>query len=172
MMKPEFYTFEDDGVIPNSPLPVVIYRQVIPLDEKDFASFLETTFQKNGWTNNWRDIVLPYDHFHSNTHEVLGVSRGTVSLQVGGAAGKTVALTAGDVAVMPAGVGHRDISHHTHYEIVGGYPNGRQWDMMTGTQDERPIAQKNIASLPTPQTDPIFGTNGPLIKAWNHNNQD
>ena len=159
------YIFLDDDTIPNSLLPVIVYKKVCNTD--DNAQWLEHCFQMNNWINNWRDIVLPYDHFHSTTHEVLGVSKGSVSLKIGGQKnGKIFDVSAGDVLILPAGVGHFAISEHKNYEIVGGYPDGKSWDMMTGTADERKAAFRNIASLTIPTTDPVFGINGGLIDLW------
>ena len=159
------YIFADDGTIPNSLLPVIIYRKVC--NTIDNAQWFEHCFQTNNWTNNWRDIVLPYDHFHSITHEVLGVSKGSVSLRIGGQKnGKIFEVSAGDVLILPAGVGHFALSNHKNYEITGGYPEGKSWDMMTGTPEERKAAFRNIASLTIPTTDPVFGSNGGLIDLW------
>jgi uncharacterized protein YjlB len=98
---------------------------------------------------------------------VLGVSKGKVELMIGGKKnGKVLDVSEGDVLVLPAGVGHHAISNDTRYEIIGGYPEGYSWDMMTGTIEERLLALKNIASVPIPKTDPVFGIEGPLIHFW------
>ena len=68
-MKAKAYYFNDDGIIPNHAFPVIVYSQCVDLE--DCSDWLETTVKKNNWLNNLRDIVLPYDNFHSNTHEVL-----------------------------------------------------------------------------------------------------
>lgn len=158
------YRFEDDGVVPNSHLPVVLYPMACGAEGA--STWLELTFARNGWTNNWRDIVLPYDHFHSTTHEVLGVGRGSVSLQVGGHRGLVFDLSAGDVVVVPAGVGHFSVAGHTDYEMVGGYPLGRSWDMRTGLAEERDEVLANLAWLDLPETDPLLGRQGPLLDLW------
>lgn len=165
-MKPKFekYYFEDDGAIPNSHLPVIVYRQVT--DAKDKSDWFENTFKENGWTNNWHDVILRYDHFHSTTHEVLGVGEGTVSLRIGAEKGISIEVSAGDVLILPAGVGHSAISEHMNYEIVGGYPNGRDWDLLTGTEDERKTALPLIKKLLIPAKDPVFGAEGELLRLW------
>jgi uncharacterized protein YjlB len=160
----EKYQLSDDGVIPNSDLPVLVYRQVYTQENK--SDWFETTFIKNGWTNNWRDIILSYDHFHSTTHEVLAVGQGEVRLQVGGSSGVLLTVTAGDVIVLPAGVGHCSLPGQTGYEIVGGYPDGRSWDLLTGTEEERRAALPQIKTVPIPVTDPIDGVQGTLMKYW------
>ncbi len=158
------YFFANDGTIPNSHLPVIVYSNVCAL--ADCATWFEAKFQKNGWTNNWRDIVLPYDHFHSNTHEVLAVSQGLVKLKIGGEKGKIIEATQGDVIVLPAGVGHYSISENANYQIVGGYPNGLAWDMCTDLKLDPENILKNINAVKLPETDPIFGKKGPLIEYW------
>jgi uncharacterized protein YjlB len=50
--------------------------------------------------------------------------------------------------------------------VVGAYPGGRQWDLLRGLPGERPQADRNIAAVPLPETDPIYGADGPLRKIW------
>jgi uncharacterized protein YjlB len=160
------YRFEDDGVIPNSALPVLVYPKVCAAEVA--STWLEQTFARHGWTNNWHDVVLPYDHFHSNTHEVLGVGRGSVSLKIGGAAGLVIDLSAGDVVILPAGVGHHAVSAHTDYEMVGGYPLGRAWDMRMGVAEERDEVLANLSNVDLPESDPVFGAQGPVLTSWHY----
>ena len=91
------YYFKNDGVIPNNTLPLLVYKNVL----KYIASEnFELVFKKNGWTNNWKDIILPYDHFHSNTHEVLGLAKGNARLRLGGKNGSDLwILTKKDTTV-------------------------------------------------------------------------
>jgi uncharacterized protein YjlB len=163
-MKIERYFFEDDGVIPNSKLAVVVYRQVCSVEDKSL--WFENTFIENGWTNNWRDVIMSDDHFHSTTHEVLGVGRGKATLQVGGRNGARLHVTAGDMIIIPAGVGHFGADSSDDYEIVGGYPDGRAWNIMFGSEAERKLAFQQISTIPTPSKDPIDGYHGHLFKCW------
>ena len=155
----------NDGIIPNNDiLPVIFYRKACKAS--DCASWFESKFQTNGWTNNWRDIILPYDHFHSNTHEVLGVSKGVVKLKIGGKNGQIFEFSAGDAIVIPAGVGHYSINNENEYEIVGGYPNGALWDMCINLDENRDLILNSIKKVSLPLNDPIFGEIGPLIDVW------
>ena len=147
--------FAPDGRTPNNALPVVIYRQVATA--ADLAQHIQTTFQRNGWTNNWRDIILDRDHYHATTHEVLGISRGEVTLQLGGAGGLRVVARAGDVLIIPAGVGHFSPGGTTDYEVVGGYPDGRAWDMIYNEPTNYGAARETISQLPLPASHPLLG---------------
>ncbi len=95
----------------------MIYKNALKyIAQKDF----EFIFSQNGWTNNWQDIILPTDHFHSNTHEVLGLKSGQARLKLGGKNGVIVNVETGDVIVLPAGVGHYSIDNSLEYQFVGG----------------------------------------------------
>jgi len=50
--------------------------------------------------------------------------------------------------------------------VVGAYPNGVEWDMNYGQPKERPQADENIARIPLPELDPVYGSNGPLYEHW------
>ncbi len=103
--KPRAYRFRDDGETPNNPrLKLLHYRSAVKLpDAFDPAAVFEALFASNGWTDSWRDGIYPFLHFHTQTHEVLGIARGTVSARFGGARGRVLHLKPGDVVVLPAG---------------------------------------------------------------------
>lgn len=160
----EFY-FADDGFIPNSRYPVLLYHHVTAANESPSADWLEERFAVNGWTNSWRWGVYPYHHYHSNTHEVLGIFKGKATLQLGGGHGKLLDVVPGDVLIIPAGVGHKCIEHRNGFTVVGAYPKGKEPDLLRGKPGERPQADQNIAAVPIPETDPLFGKEG-LITIW------
>jgi len=156
----------DDGTFPNNRLPVVLYRQAILLEERDPAAAVEARFRAHGWGGLWRDGIFDYHHYHSTAHEVLGVARGSVRVQLGGPNGEEVELHAGDVVVLPAGTAHKNLGHSANYLIVGGYPPGQSPDMRYGEPGERPDADQAIAVVPLPETDPVRGDGGWLLKLW------
>jgi uncharacterized protein YjlB len=127
---------------------------------------LEARFASNNWVNSWRWGVYAFHHYHSNTHEVLGVFSGSAELLLGGDQGQKVKVQAGDVIVIPAGVGHKCIWHDSDFTVVGAYPNGVDQDMNKGKESERPRADEKIASVPFPDEDPLFGKNEGLVKIW------
>ncbi|WP_243900104.1 cupin domain-containing protein [Hymenobacter defluvii] len=165
LMQPEQFLFHDDGQIPNSRFPVLLYRNAFPARDMEGAAWLEKRFAANNWTNSWRNGVYAYHHYHSTSHEVLGVYAGTALLQLGGEQGQQVRVQAGDILVLPAGVGHKNLGSE-QLGIVGAYPEGRHWDVNRGLPGERPQADQNIAALPIPTTDPLLGSTQGLPTLW------
>lgn len=165
-VKPEEYVFPDDGHIPNSKFPLLIYHGVFT--EKGFkgAEWLEKQFALNNWANSWRWGVYSYHHYHSNTHEVLGVFSGWANLQLGGEKGKKFKVKEGDIIVIPAGTGHKNVGCSSDFSVVGAYPNGMEPDLMKGADGERPGADKNIAAVPVPDADPLLGPHYGLKNIW------
>lgn len=164
-MDPKTYYFEDEGLIPNSRFPVLIYSSIFSERGNEGAKWLERKFDENNWRNSWRNGVFDYHHYHSNTHEVLGVYSGSALLQLGGEKGEKLRVSAGDVIVIPAGVAHKNLESED-FAVVGAYPEGRSHDMNLGKEDERPKADKNIAAVPIPDRDPIGGKEGALQEIW------
>jgi uncharacterized protein YjlB len=149
---------------PNSRLPALIYAAVVT--SGDLASRFEALFAENGWTGSWRNGLYREHHYHSTAHEALGVYRGRVSVRLGGPTGPLVTLQAGDVAVIPAGVAHKNESQSPDFAVVGAYPTGTHPDMQYGKSGERPHADRRIESLAKPLRDPVLGSEGGLTALW------
>jgi len=164
---PEIYHFTDDGVIPNSKLPVVIFRGVFSLDPDTGADWLEGHFAENKWTNAFRWRVYDYHHYHSNTHEVLGVYAGSALLQLGGEHGQQIKVGLGDVVVLPAGTGHKSISHSDDFAVVGAYPDGVEPDLIRLDEDRPEGVREKVDGVSLPENDPLNGkSEGGLLSFW------
>lgn len=150
--------------MPNSELPVAIYRGAVAGD--DLEAFLHRTFRGNGWGGAWSDGIFGYHHFHSNGHEVLGVAVGEVTLMLGGASGETVEVAAGDVLVLPAGTGHRRIRASADFLVVGAYPKGQEAVDEYIDRAQCANYRNRLRAVPVPEGDPLYGPDGPLLKAW------
>ena len=157
--------FEDDGTFPNSSLPVLIYKAALLLPAEHAATILENIFKKNNWSNSWRNGIYDYHHYHSITHEVLGVYEGSTVVELGGAKGIVQLVQKGDIIIIPAGVAHRNTTPESNFKCVGAYPGGNDYDIKKGEPGERPGADKNIKKVPMPGNDPVY-ENGPLIINW------
>jgi len=164
--EPRAIVLADDGRFPNSRLPLLHYRGAIDPQAVDAEAF-EALFGGNGWPAQWRAGVFAYHHYHSTAHEVLGIAAGEAVLMVGGPEGRDVAVTAGDVLVIPAGVAHCRLSASADFLVVGGYPQGQDWNLLRGEDGERPQADRAIAKVPMPSADPVAGMDEPLLRHWN-----
>ena len=160
------FDLKDDGSIPNSKFPLLIYQGAVKLPPRDSAAVFEQLFAANRWAGSWRDGFYTYHHYHSTTHEVLGVYSGSATIKFGGEKGVKQKLTAGDVVIIPAGVSHKNLGASSDFGVVGAYPNGAEWDMNYGQPKERPQADENIARVPLPELDPVYGSNGSLHEHW------
>jgi uncharacterized protein YjlB len=166
--KAHLFCFSDDGKTPNNPkLPLVLYRTPVTLVAGlDPAAILEDLFAKNGWRGSWRDGVYDFLHFHTRTHEVLGIARGTVRVKFGGVDGKSIELKAGDVVVLPAGTGHRSLRSSRDLLVVGAYPASGKYDEPKPSEVKHEEAVAAIARVGLPRADPVYGSDGPLIRHW------
>ena len=167
----ETATFVDDGRVPNSPLPVLLYRSAITPDPNDPAPPFERLFARHGWTNAWRDGIYPFHHYHSTSHEVLGIAAGSVRVRLGGEAGRDFDLRAGDIAILPAGTGHKRLSQAGGLLVVGAYPDGRDWDLIKAEDTDADAvlharAVARIRAVPLPRLDPVRGADGALLRLW------
>lgn len=163
-MKPETHTFEDDGAVPNSRLPVLVYPGALDADAGPAA--YENLFAGHGWRGAWRDGIFPFHHFHSTAHEVLGIAAGRAEVTLGGPGARRFTLHSGDVVVLPAGTGHCNAGSSEDLLVVGAYPNGMDWDVRRGDPAERDEVLGNIARVPLPDQDPVEGEHGPLVELW------
>ena len=159
--EPETYLLADDGMFPNSRRPVLVYRSVLATPE---ASAFERMFEANGWSSSWRNGLYTVHHYHSTAHEVLGIYSGRVTARLGGERGRSVTLAAGDVAVIPAGVAHKNDGASADFRVVGAYPLGTSPDMQYGKPGERPGTDRSIARVGLPTADPVRG--GAIAPLW------
>lgn len=165
---PETAMFTDDGSVPNNPrLPMLIYRGAVDLSgTPDPEQVIEQRFRDNGWGDMWRNGIYPYVHYHSSIHEGLAVARGRARVRFGGSQGREIDLVQGDVAVLPAGTGHQCLWASPDLVVIGAYPGSGRYDLCRGSKAEREKAIESIPLVPLPETDPLFGTDGPLMRLW------
>ncbi|MCT4702218.1 cupin [Enterobacteriaceae bacterium H20N1] len=152
------------GGVPNSALPLVLYHHVS--HEENLAEAFEHLFARNGWPPRWRYPVFTYTHFHSNTHEALGVFAGSAKIQFGGEAGPVVDISRGDAVLIPAGVGHKQIEASEDFMCVGAYPDGFSPDKYLDQPGQLAEVKENIAKVPRPGKDPVTGSREGINTLW------
>jgi len=165
-VEPVAIIFEDDGLIPNSPLPFLVYKRSVAVETGDPEEIIEGLFGANGWGDMWRNGVYDYAHYHATVHEALGVARGHARVRFGGASGRELEISAGDVAILPAGTGHQCLSASPDFSVVGAYPPGPKMQITRPTPENHAKALKTIPEVKLPKTDPVLGADGPLLRLW------
>ena len=112
---------------------------------------IEGLFGANGWGEMWRNGVYDYLHYHATVHEALGVARGHARVRFGGDRGKALEISAGDVAILPAGTGHQCLSASDDFCVVGAYPPGPQMQVTRPTPENHAKALKTIPEVKLPE---------------------
>ncbi|TDZ36883.1 Uncharacterized protein C8035_v006477 [Colletotrichum spinosum] len=126
----------------------------------------------------WGTIKLK--HFHPNTHECYGIFQGSSELVFGEGtsdpkgSGITCNVKAGDVVVVPAGVAHASTPEakedtEAEYRYIGVYPeDSPHYRSELGKKDlkEKAGLIEEVAAVPVPPQDPLYGRSGPLVKIW------
>lgn len=165
---PLTFHFASDHEVPNNPrLPLIVYRGALRLDPAyDPASIFEAAFAANGWGSSWRNGIYAFRHFHTRAHEVLGIARGNARVEFGGAAGQPLDVGAGDVAILPAGTGHKCLAQSADLLVVGAYPEAGGFDQKRAGEVDITRALATIAQVPDPAMDPVYGAEGPLSTLW------
>ena len=87
-------------------------------------------------------------------------------MRFGGKHGEELEVAAGDVAVLPAGTGHQRLSSTPDLLVIGAYPPDGHYDLCRGTRPSTPARSERSRSCRVPETDPLFGADGPLTKLW------
>ena len=136
--------------------PLLMYPRAL---EAPAPEAFEKLFTQNRWPAAWRNGIFPFDHYHSNSHEALGVYAGEVTVQFGGDRGVTLTAAPGDVIVLPAGTAHKRVSSRGALGIVGAYPEGSRPDTCMGVPDKSP-------RIALPACDPVLGAKGALFQHW------
>jgi uncharacterized protein YjlB len=168
-VKPLTIVFADDGLVPNNPMPLLIYKRAIDVANDHPEKTIEGLFGANGWGDMWRNGIYDYLHYHATVHEALGIARGHALVRFGGNNGGEIELVAGDVAILPAGTGHQRLSASHDFCVIGAYPPGPKMHVTRPTPENRAKALKTIPQVKLPDSDPVLGQDGPLLRLWKRN---
>ena len=166
-MEIEHFILKKNGGFPNNALlPVLLYKNVLQVPDEKGGKFVQKVFEQNNWGNTWTDGIYSYHHYHSITHEAVGIISGHCNVMLGGENGQVIKVNKGDVLILPAGTAHKNVGASEDFCCAGGYPGGKDYDINYGTSDEHPLVDENIKQVPLPETDPVFGKEGMLFEYW------
>ncbi len=150
--------FAADGLIPNNPvLPLICYRGALKVDGGEAEQAIIRHFARHGWGDAWINGIYPFQHYHATAHEVLGIAKGKALVQFGGPGGPQMEVSAGDVVLIPAGVGHCRLDMSGDLSVVGAYPEGQSADLRRDNARDFRGAEAQIAEVPLPRLDPVTG---------------
>lgn len=162
---PQLHVFAAADGIPNSRLPLAFWKGRASVSA-DGGQDVCRLYQENGWQGTWVYGVFGYWHFHTRGHEVLTCVAGRARIGFGGDGGIVAEVEPGDVAVIPAGVGHKRLDSSPDFLMAGGYPPGQRGDIVRPGDLDVQRAAREIGSLPLPATDPISGAADGVVTAW------
>lgn len=134
------YHIPPTGLIPNSPRPLLHYKNAIPAKpgstHRDAVTVYDA-FTRNGWRVTWAFRYGPTQraHFHSRAHECMAVLSGSATIRFGAGdtstdlqestyggafegGGVELEAEAGDVFVIPAGVAHKSFGTKPQGELT------------------------------------------------------
>src|ERR1700731_2099635 len=109
VLEPLTFVFEDDGLVPNNPMPFLVYKGAVDVENGHPEKTIEGLFGANGWGDMWRNGVYDFPHYHATVHEALGIARGQARVRFGGNSGQEIEVKAGEVGIRSAGTGHQCI---------------------------------------------------------------
>ena len=162
----------DDQIPNNQKLPLLVHPKAFSVLNNDLVSTCESLFTANSWQGCWRNGIFSYHHYHSMAHEVLGICMGTAKVQFGGERGIIFSVSLGAVVIITTGVGHKNLGASSDLCVVGAYPPNQIPDLCddkaTSNPDDRLKVIRNIQRVDLPSTDPVYGTDGPLLKYWKY----
>lgn len=127
LRQPETYWTKPNQHCPNSKLPVLVYRNVLPDDLTEDS--VRSALEKNDWKHGGTFKHYPSAHYHENTHEAYVAIRGSTRCLYGvgpfddESDGVMLDMKAGDVAVHAAGVAHKNLESSEDYLYMGFYPS-------------------------------------------------
>jgi uncharacterized protein YjlB len=160
--KVESFQLKPNDGTPNSWLPLLLVRGAVGATESEATTLLE----RNGWVGTWIYTIYPFWHFHTKGHEVLIGVAGSALIGFGSVDGIEVEMKPGDLALIPAGVGHKRIRGDDGFQVAGGYPVGQSGNIVRPGELELHEVEQALSLLSLPESDPLTGESGGLLDHW------
>jgi len=66
----------------------------------------------------------------------------------------------------PLNAAHQNFGASNDLVVISTYPQGQSYDRCQGGREEQPEADQRIVCVPRPESDPLYGPDGPLVEHW------
>jgi len=152
-IEPLTFIFADDGLVPNNPVPFLVYKAAVDVDNEHPEKTIEGLFGANGWGAMWRNGVFDYLHYHATVHEALGVARGARGCGSAAMPARSLRLPPATSRSCPPAPGISVSRRAMISCVVGAYPPGPPMDLVAGADTAGPCeALKTIPQVKLPKT--------------------
>lgn len=94
------------------------------------------------------------------------MAEGWAEVLFGGDSGRMITLRAGDAVLIPAGVGHRQVSASEDFLAVGAYPEGLKPEILRDEIAHLKLSQEKVKTVALPKRDPFTGKAGAMTEIW------
>lgn len=144
-----YFFLERNAWVPNNAsLPVRMFRPY----RQASAGAAGKSLNKTAWRVQWTGPIYPFHHYHSTSHTAWLVEHGAGQVELGGANGRRLMLSQGDVLFIPAGTG---MAMPTSSKVVvsAAYPVGCHWDVCREAPSKS--AEARMTQLPVPELDSL-----------------
>ncbi|KAH6690224.1 hypothetical protein BKA61DRAFT_585070 [Leptodontidium sp. MPI-SDFR-AT-0119] len=138
------------SVVPNSKLPILIYRNLIP--HPDDHDGIAAILKGNGYRV---DGLMVEAYAFVQGHATIKLGKGPRDEDIGNE--------------FFAGMVHGMIKSSPDCKYAGAYPEvSPHWDVRLGNEDDELVQclKETAAAVAVPASDPLFGPHGPLIRIW------
>ena len=165
-IEPLAFVFEDDGLVPNNPMPFLVYKGAVtstPRIRREPSKACSAPMAGATCGATASTIICTTIRPCMRRSASPADTRGCASAAT---AARNLQISAGDVAILPAGTGHQCISASPDFSVVGAYPPGAKMQITRPTPENHAKALKTIPQVKLPQTDPVMGVDGPLVRLW------
>jgi uncharacterized protein YjlB len=128
--KPRVVFFENPADVPNSRLTVLIFRSVLVPGIPAKPDLFRKRFRKAGGAVCGQTRSSITRIFIRTRMKFWEFIEGKVTVRLGGEQGRLFRLKAGDMLLLPPGVGHRRVGDDKGLKLIGAYPRGQSnYDM-------------------------------------------
>ena len=147
-------------------MPFLVYKRAIDVDNDHPEKTIEGLFGANGWGAMWRNGVYDYLHYHATVHEVLGVAAATPSCGSAATMARSSRSRPATSRSCPPAPAISACRRARISPSSAPIRRDRRMHITRPTPENHAKALKTIPNVKLPKTDPVLGTNGPLVKLW------